>query len=262
MKRDKFYEEVAFESAVYNSDPLFNEYESEILFYSGLNSDTSLLHLGTPDDIVYQEKYNELKNRNIGKFELVNTLIKSGDFQTALTTVNSITDDNIMEQYKKKTLQIYLDCRINGNKPTISQKAILGPIANQLGVYGGTATYFARALLNIFVDENHSTSSRMRAPVFYTNGNKKSEMEIHSKLNYIYPNPANNELNFLLPENISSDKHIQISDSYGSSLEWIKWEGNTRMMTINTENYNAGVYFVTLFINNEKVQTDRIVILH
>ena len=262
VKRGKFYEEVAFESAVYNSDPLFNEYSADLLFYSGLNSDTSLLHLGTPDDIVYQEKYSELKNSNIGKFEQVNTLIKSGELQTALTTVNSITDNNIMEQYKKKTLQIYLDCRINGHKPTISQKAILSPIANQLGVYGGTATYFARALLKIFVDENHSTSSRMRAPVFYTNGNKKSDKEIHSKLNYIYPNPANNELNFLLPDNLSSDKHIQISDCYGSSREWIKWEGKSKGLTINTENFNAGVYFVTLIINNEKVQTDRVVIIH
>ena len=115
---------------------------------------------------------------------------------------------------------------------------------------------------DIFVDENHSTSSRMRAPVFYTNANIKSEKEMHSKLNYIYPNPANNELNFLLLDNLSSDKHIQISDCFGSSKEWIKWEGKSIGLTINIENYNAGVYFVTLIINNEKVQTDRVVIIH
>lgn len=259
--RNKYFEEVAFESAVYSSDPLFQAYDASILFYSGLNNDTSLLHLGTPDDIVYQNKYNELKNSNVGKFEKINKLIKSGDLQTAATIVNSVTDYNIMEQYKKKVTQIYLDCKINGHKPNISQKAILGPIAYQLGVYGGEATYMARALLNIFVDENHSTA-RMRAPEFYTNGKMKVEQETHSKFNYIYPNPASNELNFLLPDNFASDKHIRISDCYGGSKEWIKWEGNTKELTINTQNYSAGVYFVTLFINNEEIQTNRVVIIH
>ncbi len=259
--RKKNYDDVVFESAVYNSDPLFNDYSAKTLFYSDADNDPKILHLGTPSDNAYQKKFNELKNGNIGKFTKIKKLIKKGELESASSLLDKLQDENILEQNKKTVTQIYLDCKINKHKPDNAQRAILGPIAYKLGIYGGEATYMARALLNIFVDED-LTSARVHAPEFYTNGGEKNEKDVRSKYNFIYPNPANNELNFILPDNITLDKHIRISDCYGGTKEWVKWEGTSRELTLNTQNYSPGVYFVTLFINNEMVQTDRVVIIH
>ena len=89
-----------------------------------------------------------------------------------------------------------------------------------------------------------------------------SDTEENEKLFSVYPNPANQEVTLYIPGREMADKYIHIIDSYGSMVRLIKWKANSSILTINMEDIKPGVYHVSLIINHERIQTDRLVVIH
>ncbi len=167
-----------------------------------------------------------------------------------------LTDENIVEQYKKTVAQIYIDKESGNRELTSSEKTALEGIANQLGIYGGEAVYMARAILRIFVDED-LTFARRIAPEFYTN---KSNIKSDATSNFIFPNPASKEVNFLIGE--GGKKTLLIFNSFGSLVKSFEISKDLIKFTLNVEGINQGVYNVLISDENGISKNGRMVVVH
>ncbi len=255
--RERYFEKTAYGQNTYSEDELFHEYYEKVLFYSGLKKNPALLTLGTADDIIYQTLYDNLDNGNIGMFEKINAFIKEKDYSQANVLLSQIVDENIVELYKKIVSQILIDKEIAQRELTSVERTALESIAYELGIYGGEAVYMARAMLKIFVDDDLSLA-RSKAPDFYTN--KKSDVSTISS--FIYPNPANKEVHLMFSKPDQEEKYVTILNSYGETVKFLKWEKNIPIFTLNTEAFSPGIYNISVSINNESSQTNKLVVIH
>lgn len=73
----------------------------------------------------------------------------------------------------------------------------------------------------------------------------------------IYPNPANNYINIVNP-NATQAKVVIIN----VLNEEIITKNITEENKINTEKLNNGIYFLTIYNNNQKIKTEKIIITH
>ena len=192
-------------------------------------------------------------------------MLQGDNIQAASTILNQVIDDNVLEQKKKMVTDIYIANKLNNEALNSVQIATLNPIAHELGVYGGDATYTARALLNISVNEEDNSEFRIsnHTHEFYTHGKPGKVLLNH--INYIYPNPASNELNFDL-QNFSqipgTSTYIKVTDVLNKMVRILKLENGVKNLKINTTDFQSGIYFVYLISNDIKVQSDKIVIIH
>ncbi len=136
---------------------------------------------------------------------------------------------------------------MNNTEPDEIQKAILEPIANELGIYGGEATYMARTLLKMFIDDD-LLSSRRSAPTFYTNGKAGNHSTLSNIL--VYPNPATESIKIVSKINLSGDALIEIQDQYGRILKVSKLSKDEKEISIDIKDLTSSVYFVSLSDNN------------
>lgn len=254
--REEVYEKTAYGLSSYGTDALFHSYYEKILFYTGLKKDPSLLTLGTTDDIVYQTLYNSLDAGNIGNFEKVSDLIRNNDLASANILLNSLIDENIVEQYRKTVSQIFIDKEIGQRELTTSEKAALESIAYELGIYGGEAVYMARAMLKIFVDED-LTFARRSAPEFYTN---KKNGANNVKSTFLFPNPANSEVSVILSG--TKDKRLLVFNSLGSLVKSIELSKDLPIFTFNVESFEEGIYNVAISDENGITKTNKLVVIH
>lgn len=76
----------------------------------------------------------------------------------------------------------------------------------------------------------------------------------------IYPNPSNSMVNvdYTLPKN-SSGKLV-ITDLLGRTLQSIDLSESNYTNTFNLNTYQNGIYFVNLFVNNNLIKTEKIIL--
>ena len=191
----------------------------------------------------------------VGKFEQVSELINSKDFVAANQLLNSLVDENIVEQYRKIVSQIYINKELANREISSSEKSLLENVAYELGIYGGEAAYIARAMLKIFVDDNLSSARRV-APEFYTHGNFTHSSEV---LSFLYPNPAKKEVNVILSGD--SKKNILVFNAIGTLVKSFDVRKDLTIFTMNIEDLNYGVYNVLISDSNGITKIGRLVIM-
>ena len=182
-------------------------------------------------------------------------MINSKDFVAANQLLNSLVDENIVEQYRKIVSQIYINKELANREISSVEKSLLENVAYELGIYGGEAAYIARAMLKIFVDDN-TTSSRRLAPEFYTHGNFARSSET---LSFLYPNPTKKEVNVILSG--GNNKVIRVFNPMGTLVKSIELNKNLSIFTMNVEDLNSGVYQVSISDNNGTTKTNHLVII-
>jgi hypothetical protein len=77
-----------------------------------------------------------------------------------------------------------------------------------------------------------------------------------------FPNPANDKVNFEVAAFERSTASIQLFDIAGNKIREAKLNSATGLLTIETADLPAGVYFYRLFDNNKAVQTQRLIVAH
>ena len=182
-------------------------------------------------------------------------MINSKDFVAANQLLNSLVDENIVEQYRKIVSQIYINKELANREISSSEKSLLENVAYELGIYGGEAAYIARAMLKIFVDDNLSSARRV-APEFYTHGNFTHSSEV---LSFLYPNPAKKEVNVILSGD--SKKNILVFNAIGTLVKSFDVRKDLTIFTMNIEDLNYGVYNVLISDSNGITKIGRLVIM-
>jgi hypothetical protein len=87
-----------------------------------------------------------------------------------------------------------------------------------------------------------------------------SKMPVNNEFFSVYPNPATEEFTILLNDKIGNDKTaIKITDITGKEII-SKNRVENDVITINTDCWQSGIYFVSISQNNKILKTERIII--
>ena len=136
--------------------------QDSLYAYKQLRTDTTLLHLGTFEDALYQALYDSLKKSNIGKFQQVLNYVQDSilpDTLAAKLANQNIQSQNTSDDNQKLVNAIYLneiknmEDSLGGAKALPYDSAEIAQLLNvayQNPMHGGTAVYQARAML--FID--------------------------------------------------------------------------------------------------------------
>ncbi len=236
-----------------------------IYCFHQLKANDTLLHLGNSDDTLYQAFYDFALTGNIGKFEEVNNLIL--DSLMADTTSAEFVNQNIYpkctsEENKQLANAIYLNKAKNDSDTTKTEHYEydstevfqLNNVAYQNPMTGGAAVYQSRAMLFIdILDEVLEISSKSLV-IHNSEATKNHGFKL-------YPNPNNG--NFTLEYDIE-DTSVGVFYLYDLSGRLVKYQvlnSQNKIETINATELNAGAYYYLIKIGDNKVKTDKLIIV-
>ena len=77
----------------------------------------------------------------------------------------------------------------------------------------------------------------------------------------VYPNPANNNLNVSLGSAGTEELGIRLINTQGQVLQ-SSMTGSSSIVSLNTGNYVAGVYFIQVIGAGKVIQTNTVLIAH
>ncbi len=248
-------------------DSLGTEFKlrDSVYAYKTLKADTTLLTLGTTDDILYQKFYDSTKTKNIGSFQKVVAYVK--DATQTDTTAAIITNQNIptrcsIEENQKLVNSIYLnEIRHNadslGNyedryKYDSSEIAQLQNVAYQNPIKGGDAVFMARIMLFIDVIDLEMTKSL----IIHLTKPDPHQVEIYK----LYPNPNDGVMQFTYLLNEGETGYLKIYNSQGQKVSSYKLLNGATILNINEKQLMNGAYFYIVYVNNERVFADRFII--
>jgi len=75
-----------------------------------------------------------------------------------------------------------------------------------------------------------------------------------------FPNPANNQINFKY--SLSKKSYINIYNVVGKKINTINLNSTQGIYTLNTDNYNSGIYFYEFIVDGKKTSTNKFVVSH
>ncbi len=249
-------------------DTLGAEYlqRDSIYAFHYLKSNDTLLHLGTPDDELYQNFFAYAKTGNIGKFSKVIALVQDtavANAADAKTINQNIITHTSKEDNAKMVNNIYLNKVAYEQDSTntlmqpypfdSAETATLMNVAYQNPFMGGDAVYMARVLLFMDLEDDVDIVEKM----MITNNHKES-----TPSNFVlYPNPNNG--NFTLGYHISDTDIgvLSIFDITGKFIKSYPFNSNETSININGAELNAGVYFYEVMVNDRKVKMDKLIIV-
>ena len=251
QKRERAFGYVVGDSIVDDPDSLEFKYNDKEMFFYSVKADSSLLYLGTPNDIKYQNEFDSLMQTNIGKYDKVKADLQNQDYQLALQKLSSIVDENLKEEKLKYVNSVILagyDPYLDSDSDTI---VALNSIAHLHPFYGGEAVYMARAILHLIIEDQLPQLRRK---------NKHLAFQAIPVRGLLYPNPANNEVVFSLKYSDKDIALIKIFDVFGK--EMAKYKMLTDEIRFNVSSYRQALYFLHVYVNDIEKEIHRLVIIH
>ena len=76
----------------------------------------------------------------------------------------------------------------------------------------------------------------------------------------VYPNPARSIINF--DYNLSNNSYITIHDVTGKQIKKINLQDNFGKETMDISSFNNGIYFYNVFVDNQKISTNKFIVRH
>jgi len=133
----------------------------------------------------------------------------------------------------------------------------IGAVAYQCPLQGGNSVYQARSYLAQY-DNDPLYADQLNC--FNVGIYRKGQQEMPSKI-VIMPNPANEyvAIKTISPEEVISN--YSITDYLGKLLV-VKQNVISSNVVINTQNFPTGIYLLTVVLNNGKVLTEKLSLIH
>ncbi|MBL0330075.1 MAG: T9SS type A sorting domain-containing protein [Bacteroidetes bacterium] len=213
-----------------------------------------MLTLGAADDIDYQNFYTASETAPIGKFEQVSDLINSDNVATATSVNSAVAPTTVMETNRKTVNAIYLQTFASGSYELESaDESTLLAIANLDPLIDGDAVYSARAMLRIDPTDN-STVRSMETE-------EEETIQENTLASKVYPNPNNGVMQMDYTIDEESTGTLIIYDLTGRKLNAYTLTSGTNTLQIDESKLESGIYFYQIIVNNEMIESDKIVIV-
>jgi hypothetical protein len=245
-----------------NNLPLFNStienvYHYKQRVYQALKSNQNWLNLNTPDDAMLQAFYNDLQNKNIGKFADVDAEIEQWNFSTADLKNNSIVDSGLAEQNLKIVNSIYISKNASGDYMlTPQEKNTLYNIATQIPLNGGfEAVYRARAMLPLLWEDDQTQSNGLKINL---NEIQVTEEKLGDLIS-LYPNPANEIL--FIEKSYETNGTVTMYDLTGRIVKTISLNTTDTKLSVDVNELSKGMYLYELNVDGEIKQAGKFSIL-
>jgi hypothetical protein len=209
------------------------------------NSSDNYAALGLPTDALIASYKDSIQlYSNIGSLYRINKKIQSVDTIGLAATMNSITPYNMLEKYQLDLARVYLKTwRIKSYNYTGEDSITLKNIAYLPYLKGGSAVLDARTMLGLIIDDAQDTiASRPKETM------RMLQTVLETTNCSVYPNPANQLINFELNETCSDNCEITIVSTTGSEV--YKSIINDPKFSITTSNFAIGTYFYTITNND------------
>ena len=213
--------------------------------------------------------YNRI-NTQTAKYSLVNSYFEVGEYALARQELASIpqrfalTTDELAEydnfcQYQSLRESVYSSGR-NYAQLTEDEIAELQTIVERnTGVSSAYANSVLCFFYSICMDEEIDTDYyfNMDAPMNSKNTTAVAEFETEPLAIYVYPNPADDELNVLLNSLPEGKTTIEFNDVTGRLV--LSEEINSTITSINISSLKQGVYMYRMVNGDNIIARDRIV---
>ncbi len=248
-------------------DSLSDEFmlRDSIFAFRQLRMADTLMHLQTDDDTLYQNFYARCKARNVGKFEKVNEYIIDsvfGHIDSAQITNQNIPTHGTMQDNQKLVNSIYLN-KLKYESDTINkgvlyvfdstETAELQSVAYQHPLLGGESVYLARILLWIEVVDDKTLIAKSLV-------HKPKPKATNPDSFKLFPNPNNGEmqLNYKLQDNESG--YVILLNILGEKINTYPFAKDSNVLNITEKHLDNGVYFYQVFVNSQRVYSDKFII--
>jgi hypothetical protein len=194
-----------------------------------------------------------LANTEIGKLAIVADSISKGDTTFAQNLNALVFDSRCAETYQKTVNEIYLRTWARNQfflKP--SDSLTLQLIAYEDPAQCGPAVYDARVMVGLDLND---FSLEMR------NDTKPQEVEmIIGAVGVLYPNPAYSSCVYEAELETDQLGKVEIFNINGSIIETLSLVEGFNKLEVNLKNYENGVYIFKISVNDELIETKRLVI--
>ena len=205
------------------------------------------------------------QSTDIGLLTQVNSLIESGNYAQALTTVGGIATNSAIAANLKSFYILYAGNLVAGNKYTLTpiQNAALVNVAQQCPYTYGPAVYHSRAYLRACGDYTVYQNACEVIPSTNSNAklinpnNTQQEMPIS-----VYPNPTSDNVTVMLGNADNGKYTFELFDAIGNKIFSKEFIANQNSVIIPLDNVAKGVYICK--VTNEKgdvIFNNRIVII-
>jgi len=163
---------------------------------------------------------------------------------------------NTIESYRKTVNGIYFNTWCKDSLSFSSaDSATLNTIANLHALTYGPGVYTARVLLGLTIEDDYEGSNKTDDQWF------PDEEEQFSRFTKIYPNPNSGQMQmeYQLPE--SSNGIVQVLDFSGRTLQELNIYEGMHTLPIDLSKYGSGVYFARIFVNNNYLYSEKVVLI-
>ena len=252
--RNQKFGKIVHNLMAYTATPAEFDFADKMMTYRELKKDPAMLTLGAADDIDYQNFYTASETAPIGKFEQVSDLINSDNVATATSVNNAVAPTTVMETNRKTVNAIYLQTFASGSYELESaDESTLLAIANLDPLIDGDAVYSARAMLRIDPTDN-STVRSMETE-------EEETIQENTLASKVYPNPNNGvmQMDYTIDEEATGT--LIIYDLTGRKLNAYTLTSGTNTLQIDESKLESGIYFYQIIVNDEMIESDKIVIV-
>jgi Secretion system C-terminal sorting domain len=166
-------------------------------------------------------------------------------------------------QNEREVNQVFLQTLPKGNfELTTAQLTKLQTIATQCPLAGGVAVFRARAMLGMVGDStfyDDDAACQLTAGRGTTSGN---QIQTESKIR-IYPNPANDKVTLVLPENMRSNQDGQVifNNLFGMEVFSMTISGESLSTQLDMSELPAGVYLGKVYLNGKYYHLEKLILV-
>jgi len=216
----------------------------------------------------------EIETQPIGQFRKVEEDISTAfsdkiNFTTDAAKIEDAKDRNedidnsrLIDYYKRIALQIYLSTLaieiydFNGD-----QENWIRFIAPLCPFEAGPAVYTMRTMYNYLDDHTEFYDDDCDENVSFRKGASSIGSTPSPDQFFVYPNPAKDELNIEYFINEESNSLLEISDLTGRIVSSRMLPSSEHHVVLQTTNIKPGTYFYTIYNNNNRIMSEKLIII-
>ena len=237
--------------------PEENKYQDKEAFYNAALKDSTILALGLPDDVVFQNAFDSLNQTSIAAIAEVKQLLDSDNVSAAMVVNNVIAPVNTIETNSKAAHQL-LAAYKQYDSLTSAQKGQAHSIAVQTSLEGGMDVYTMRALLNEDVVDDIDASANMRKAHHQDDAVQKEYVKNKDKL---YPNPAANSVTFESSHEFTDNDVLVVYNLLQQAIAEYKLVGKSKNYSFNISWLQQSIYYVKHIRGSTIVSENKLVII-